>query len=276
MANSDSIQQYIDSLKADLETTNDVLSHAQKTEEQQLNLLDKTKSWSAFLQKTLGQLTQTDQLALAYTNVLGRTVKQASKVAGNSWIGLKALKILICQIKEVSDCTEMLRILTGQLKDRINIPAKDGVIVTDITNLQKAVDDALAAIKIAIAALLTAYQLQEDIFKSIDGNNDDDRGMVKQLTWMQMQVLYGFNADPYLNDHCANCKKESPLFPMENNRKFYQDVKRLHDAVAKEIVTLSKTAITDTCEREIKQAKRDALQAALTAAEAAKSCDTKK
>jgi vacuolar-type H+-ATPase subunit I/STV1 len=93
---------------------------------------------------------------------------------------------------------------------------------------------------------------------------------------MQMQALQGYNADPDLSDNCANCIKQDTLFPMDTSRKFYKDVKKSQEDVITEVEDLSKTADIDTCEREIKQAKKDALQAALTAAEAAKLCEIKK
>ena len=278
MANCDSVQEYIDSLKADLAKANDDFLLAQKTEQWQLNLLNTKKSWFGFLQKIFNQLTTTDQLATVYIGLLGRSVKQASKVARNSFYGIKGLQILLCQLKQVSDCVEMLRIIIDQLKERISIPTKDAVIFTGITNLQKAAEESLAAIKTAITALLNTYQVQEELFKSIDGDDPKDRGIVSQLSWMQMQVLYGYNANPEADckDEDGNCTKQGLLFPMKNGSKFYQKIKSSLENLPDEIIELTKNAINDTCEREIKQAKKDALQNALTAAEAAKSCDPKK
>jgi hypothetical protein len=279
MANCNAAQDYIDKLKASLATATDDFQLAVKVEEQQLNLLGKKNSWLAFLQKISGQLEDTDQLAVTYAGVLERSVKQGTKVAGNAYMGIKATNILICQLKQVADCAEVLKILAGQLKDRITIPAKDGVVMTDIAALQKASEEAVAAIKAAIIATLTVYQAEEDLYKSLDGGDTQDKGIVKHLTWMREQVLFGYNPDVELNctDNDGNCTKHStPLFPVAAGNTFYKELKKKLETLPGEIETLATKATKDTCERETKQARQDALKAALSAAEAAKSCEIKK
>lgn len=270
--NNDTVQQYVDRLKADLVKAEQDFTTASVEEQQQQSKLTKSKQWVALLKKMLDLIDQTNRLGLSYTGTLQRTRKQGEKVGGNAALGVEAIGLLICEIKKVTDCTEVLKNLLKQLTDRIDckIPQKNPKesIMSVIGMLKEAVDDALNSVKDAVNALLKALQSEEDLWASLAG----EKGLVYQLTGMSQHMLLGKKPD--LED-CASCNpKKTPVFPMDDEAcDFYTSTEKEYNKENAAIPVLQEKLDKATCRREIAQSHKDALAAAYAAAMAAKACD---
>lgn len=265
----DSVQEYLDRLAQDLAVANAAFLLAQAQEAQKTRDLEKKTQWSNLLKQVLDLLKKTNQLAMTYIRTVQRVRRQGEKIGENAELGIEAMEILICQIRKLTDCTEVLKTLIKVLLDRINcnIPPKENGILANLNALKEAVEEALTGIKDAVTALLNALKAQEELYISISG----DRGLVYQLNGLSEHMLQGRKPD--LED-CATCKpKQTPLFPMDDpDCDFYSQTEEQYEKVQKQIEDLRDELEEATCKRETAQAKKDALQKAYEAAKAAKAC----
>jgi hypothetical protein len=267
---NDSVQEYLDRLKQDLAVATAALLLAQAQENQKSSELTKKTQWSSLLKQVLDLLKKTNQLAMTYIRTVQRVRRQGEKIGENAELGIEAMEILICQIKKLTDCTEVLKSLIKTLLDRINCPitGKDDGIYATMKALAAAVEDALTSVKDAVNALLNALKAQEELFVSISG----DRGLVYQLNGLSEHMLLGKKPD--LED-CVSCKpKQTPLFPMDDpDCDFFSQTEEQYEKVEKQITELREELEQATCKRETAQARKDALQKAYEAAKAAKACN---
>jgi hypothetical protein len=266
---NDSVQEYLDRLKQDLAVATAALLLAQAQENQKSSELAKKTQWSTLLKQVLDLLKRTNQLGMTYIRTVQRVRRQGEKIGENAELSIEAMEILICQIKKLTDCTEVLKTMIKTLLDRINctITGKDDGIFATLKALRDAVDEALTGVKDAVTALLNALKAQEELWVSISG----DRGLVYQLNGLSEHMLKGQKPDI---EDCASCKpKQTPLFPMDDpDCDFYSQTEEQYEKVEKQIAELREELEEATCKRETAQARKDALQKAYDAAKAAKAC----
>jgi hypothetical protein len=266
---NDSVQEYLDRLFKDLTAAKADLLLADAQKAQKEAELNKKTQWFELLTTVLNLLKSTNRLGMRYIRTVKRTRKQAEKIGENAELGIEAMEILICQIKKLTDCTEVLKSMVKVILDRINcnIPEKPNGIFATLKELQVAVEDALTSVKAAVTALLDALKAQEDLYISISG----ERGLVYQLEGLYAHMLEGKKPD--LED-CVSCKpKQTPLFPMDDpDCDFYSQTSQQYEKVEEQIADLQDELEEVMCKQENAAAKRDALQKAYDAAIAAKAC----
>lgn len=271
--NKDSVQQYIDRLLQDCIEADLAFNSAKAQELSKKSALDKTKRWSDILRDVLNTVTETNRLGMIYLGTLERARKQNEKVGKNARLAVNAIKILICEVKKVMDCTEVMKGLVKVLSDRIDckIPSKGAnSIMAVLANLKTAVDDALASIKEALNALLATYHLEEELWGDLAG----EKGLLFQIGGMYTLVTEGKKPDI---DSCGHCNpKKTPIFPMDDPAcDFYTKTKHQYEETLEKLKDLQDALDNATCKREFAQAKKVALDNAYAAALAAKACDTK-
>lgn len=267
---NDSVQEYLDRLSRDLASATAAYDQAKAVEDQKTVELEKKSQWSLLLKQVLDLLKKTNGLAMTYIRTVKRVRRQSEKIGENAELGIEAMEILICQIKGLTDCTEVLKTIIKVLLDRITctITGKENGIMANLNDLKNAVEDALTDIKTAVTALLNALKAQEELWVSISG----DRGLVYELNGLAEHMLQGKKPD--LED-CVSCKpKQTPLFPMDDpDCDFYSQTLEQYQKVEKQIAQLQEEKEEATCKRETAETKKNALNTALIAAKAAKACN---
>jgi hypothetical protein len=267
---TDSVQEYLDRLSQDLAVAKAELLLADAQKNQKESELAKKRQWFELLTSVLALLKTTNRLGMDYIRTVKRARKQAEKIGENAELGIEAMEILICQIKKLTDCTEVLKSMVKIIIERINcnIPEKPGGILATLRELQAAVEEALTGIKDAVTALLNALKAQEDLYISISG----ERGLVYQLNGLYEHMLQGKKQD--LED-CVSCKpKQTPLFPMDDpDCDFYSQTSQQYEKVEDQIADLSEELEQATCKQEIAKTRKEALEKAYNAALAAKACN---
>lgn len=272
--NKDSVQEYLDRLQKDCIEADQAFLTAKALEAAKRSALDKTKRWSDLLRDLLSTITETNRLGMIYLGTLERTRKQNEKVGRNARLAVDAIKILICEVKKVMDCTEVMKGLVKVLADRIDckIPSKGAnSIMAVLATLKTAVDEALASIKEALNNLLATYHLEEELWGDLAG----EKGLLYQISGMYALMTDG--KKPGLED-CASCNpKKTPIFPMDDEAcDFYTKTKHQYEETLETLKDLQDAVDNATCKREFAQAKKVALDNAYAAALAAKACETKK
>lgn len=269
--NKDTVQQYLDRLKKDCIEADQELNNAKAQEAFKKIALEKKKRWSDVLKDILATITETNRLGMIYLGTLERTRKYNKKTGKNAHLCIDAIKILICEAKELLDCSEVLKGQIKVLTDRIDnkIPSKGtNSIIANLTALKTAEDDAVTAIKDAIKALLITYRQEEELWGLLAG----DKGLLYQVEGSYTLVTDGKKPD--LED-CASCHpQKTPLFPMDDETcDFYTKTKHQYESTLDELKDLQKDVEVVSCKREFAQARKDALDKAYAAALAAKSCE---
>ncbi|QHS63685.1 hypothetical protein [Chitinophaga agri] len=270
--NKDTVQQYLDRLKKDCIEADQELNNARAQEAFKKSALEKKKRWSDVLKDILATITETNRLGMIYLGTLERTRKYNKKTGKNAHLCIDAIKILICEAKELLDCSEVLKGQIKVLTDRIDnkIPSKGAnSIIANLTALKTAEDDALTAIKDAINALLITYRQEEELWGLLAG----DKGLLYQVEGSYALVTDGKKPD--LED-CASCHpQKTPLFPMDDEAcDFYTKTKHQYENTLDELKDLQKDVEVVSCKREFAQARKDALDKAYAAALAAKASET--
>jgi len=270
--NKDTVQQYIDDLQKDTVKAEQELKNALAQEADKKTQLAKKQRWLSVLNDLLGVITETNRLGLIYMGSLQRVQKHNEKGGKNARLCIDAIKILICEAKKELDCSEVLKGLIKVLSDRIDnkIPTKGAnSIQASLLALKTATDDALAAIKDAINALLITFHHEEDLYSMVAG----EKSLQYQLIGMYTLMTDG--KKPGL-DECAVCHpRKTPIFPMDDEScDFYTKTKKQYEETIDRLKDLQKEVDNASCKREFAQAKRDALTTAYAAALAAKACDT--
>ncbi|TWV98680.1 hypothetical protein [Chitinophaga pinensis] len=271
-SNKDTIQQYLDRLKNDCVEADQELNNAKAQEAFKKSALDKKRRWSDVLKDILTTITETNRLGMIYLGTLERTRKYNKKTGKNAHLCIDAIKILICEAKQLLDCSEVLKGQVKVLTDRIDnkIPSKGAnSIIANLTALKTAEDDALNAIRDAINALLVTYRQEEELWGLLAG----EKGLLFQVEGSYKLVTDGKKPD--LED-CASCHpQKTPLFPMDDEAcDFYTKTKHQYGSTLDELKDLQKDVEVVSCKREFAQARKDALDKAYAAALAAKSCET--
>ncbi|MBW8682923.1 hypothetical protein [Chitinophaga rhizophila] len=271
-SNYDTVQQYLDRLRKDCIEADQELNNAKAQEAFKKSALDKKKRWSEVLKDILSTITETNRLGLIYLGTLERTRKYNEKAGKNARLCIDAIRILICEAKQLLDCAEVLRAQIKVLTDRIDnkIPSKGAnSILANLTALKSAGEESVTAIRDAINALLVTCRHEEELWGLLAG----EKGLVYQVTGAYTLVTEGKKPD--LED-CASCHpQKTPLFPMDDEAcDFYTKTKHQYDSTLDELKELQKDVEVVSCKREFAQARKDALDKAYAAALAAKSCET--
>jgi hypothetical protein len=270
-SNYDTVQQYLDRLRKDVIEADQELNNAKAQEAFKKSALEKKKRWSDVLKEILGTITETNRLGLIYLGTLERTRKYNDKAGKNARLCIDAIKILICEGKQLLDCSEVLKAQIKVLTDRIDnkIPSKGtNSIIANLTALKTAQDEALVAVKDAINALLVTYRQEEELLGLLAG----EKGLQFQVSGSYALVTDGKKPD--LED-CASCHpQKTPLFPMDDEAcDFYTKTKHQYESTLDDLKALQKDVELVSCKREFAQARKDALDKAYAAAVAAKSCE---
>jgi hypothetical protein len=271
-SNYDTVQQYLDRLKKDVTEADQELNNAKAQEAFKKSALEKKKRWSDALKDILSTITETNRLGMIYLGTLERTRKYNEKSGKNARLCIDAIKILICEAKELLDCSEVLRGHIKVLSDRIDnkIPPKGpNSIMANLTALKTAVEEGLIAIRVAIDALLVTYRQEEELWGLLAG----EKGLLFQVGGAYTLVTEGKKPD--LED-CASCHpQKTPLFPMDDEAcDFYTKTKHQYDSALDDLKDLQKDVEVVSCKREFAEARKTALDKAYAAALAAKACDT--
>jgi len=271
-SNKDTVQQYLDRLRKDVIEADQELTNAKAQEAFKKSALDKKRRWSDVLKGILDTITETNRLGLIYLGTLERTRKYNEKSGKNARLCIDAIKILICEAKELLDCSEVLKGKVKELSDRIDnkIPSKGtNSIIANLTALKTAVDDALVAIKDAITALLVTYRQEEELWGLLAG----EKGLLFQVGGAYTLVTEGKKPDI---EDCASCHpQKTPLFPMDDPQcDFYTKTKHQYESSLDELKDLQKDVEIVSCKREFAEARKTALDKAYAAALAAKACET--
>lgn len=269
--NKDTVQKYLDRLQKDVIAADQELANAAAQEACKRSAYEKKKRWADVLKDLLGTITETNRLGMIYLGTLERTRKYNEKVGKNASLCIDAIKILICEAKKLLDCSEVLKGKIRELTDRIDnkIPSKGpNSIIGNLSSLKTASDDAVAAIRDAIKALLATYHEEEDLLGLLAG----EKGLLYQVTGSYKLMTDGKKPGV---EECASCNpQKTPLFPMDDEScDFYTKTKRQYEETLEELKALLKDIEVVSCKREFAQARKNALDKALAAALAAKSCE---
>ena len=278
------VQQYIDELKHKLREAEKDYTQKTDRESKLRDGVQKKKDYSGALKGLLDQMLSTSDLGIAHIKLLRRARKQAEKVGRNAGLGISAIEIMICETEKTINCTEQLFIYIRQLTDRIE---HCKVAVTDekksVTGVAKQlrieIEKAIVNTVELLKALYKALELQEEVSVVISAK----RGLAYELNAQKFHMKYGTRNDPSDTDdpedlaECASCtKRDKPIFPMNDPQcDVYTRLHNAYEAEKTALAKLQEALESATGEREKAQAKKEALDAALKAALAAKSCESK-
>ena len=277
-------QKYIDRLREESEAATQEWSKSVQIETKAKTEYDKKSALKGFLDDLLKMLNDTSKVGVVYSEVLLKIEKHVRKIGDNAGRGICALKWLIKEAHQITDCSEALAKLIKDLSDSIDctIAGKDqkDSIMSIIEQLKKESEKNTLDLKLLIVSFLTTLQHQEYLEQSLVGEPSwGNRGLEYQFRAMNNQLLYGnrYGSGAHESSHCASCTpRDKKIFPMDDgNCDFYERLKKAQANEEEELKKIKITRDEAIAKRERDEAKKLSIDAALAAALAAKACEIK-